>query len=238
MISAKRDTRTRALAPQRSNIDSKRRAQIGAQRRARTRQKILHAAFELLGREHGRLTRTDEICDTAHVSRGTLYNHFTGIEELFTTLSHEISHQYNLLVHQVIADLPSSADRAASAVRYYLHRAQSDPSWGWAMVNLSAAGPIFGAETFRRATASVAQGIKEGDFHVPSVQVGRDLLLGSTLASMITILRSRARDVSPEKMVRQILIGLGVRQRVIERSLRHPLPEARPPSLAGSGEAK
>jgi AcrR family transcriptional regulator len=221
------------LATNRKTLNVARRAQIGEQRRARTRQKILRAAFDLLGRETGRLTRPDEICATARVSRGTFYNYFSSMEELFTTLSHEISHEYNLRVHEVIADLPSPADRAASAVRYYLHRARSDRAWGWAMVNLSASGPIFGAETHERASSSILEGIKSGDFHVPSMQVGRDLMLGSALAAMITLLRSKTEEVSPESMVRQIMIGLGVPPRVIERSLGHPVSElGNPPQAA------
>jgi AcrR family transcriptional regulator len=213
------------LEASKPHINAKRRAQIGVQRRARTHERILAAAFALLGRENGRLTRTDEVCEAAEVSRGTFYNYFTSMEELFAAVSHKISHHYNVLVHDVIVDLPSSADRAAAAVRYYLHRARSDRAWGWAMVNLSAAGPIFGEETFQRATASIAEGMGNGDFNVPSVQVGRDLLLGSALASMISVLRSRPNEVSPEAMVRQIMIGLGVKASVIERSLSHPLPE-------------
>lgn len=211
----------------------KRRAQIGLQRRTRTREKILKAAFDLLGRENGRMTRIDEICDAAHVSRGTFYNYFSSMEELFAALSHEISHHYNVLVHNLTAELPSSADRAASSVRYYLHRANNDRAWGWAMVNLSASGPIFGEETYQRATAALAEGIGNGDFDVPSIQVGRDLLLGSALASMISVLRSKPNEVSPENMVRQIMIGLGVRPRVIERSLSHPLPEPKGVSTVG-----
>jgi AcrR family transcriptional regulator len=219
-------------------ISARRRAQIGVQRRARTREKILKAAFELLGRENGRLTRTDEICAAAEVSRGTFYNHFSSMEQLFEALSHRISHHYNILVHDEIVDQPSSADRSASAVRYYLHRARSDRPWGWAMVNLSAPGPIFGEETYQRATASIAEGLENGDFNVPSVQVGRDLLLGSALASMISILKSRAHDISPEMMVRQIMIGLGVQPEVIERSLSHPLPDSGDPPVGRKKRAQ
>lgn len=206
-------------------VPVKRRAQIGAQRRTRTRERIFNAAFDLLGRENGRLTRIEEICTAADVSRGTFYNYFTSMDELFTSLSLRISHRYNLLVREVAAARPSAAERIAFAVRYYLQWARTDRAWAWAMVNLSAGGPILGEEVFARATAAVADGIAQGEFTVPNAQLGRDLLLGCTLASMISILRTRSSEFSPEVVVRQILVGLGAHPKLIERALKHALPD-------------
>lgn len=146
-----------AGAPKR-RIDLDRRAQIGEEKRGRTRRQILAVAFELLGHDNGLATRIEEICVAAGISRGTFYNHFSGIAELFSALSYELSHDFNVAVMDTIARMPTAAERAAAAIRYYLNRAAADPKWGWAMVNISSGGPIFGEDTFVAARQTANRG--------------------------------------------------------------------------------
>ena len=56
-------------------------------KRERTRKKILEAAFGLIGNEKGLTVRIEEICAASHVSRGTFYNYFTSLEQLFEVLA-------------------------------------------------------------------------------------------------------------------------------------------------------
>lgn len=206
-------------------INLERRAEIGRERRARTRAKLLKAAFELLGREGGRSARIEEICNAAKVARGTFYNYFASVDELFQALTFEISHDFNDATRAVIRRLPAGAIRSAFALRYYLHKARDDREWGWAMVNLSAGGPIFGEETFNYATDSIREGMITGQFNIPSLEIGRDLMMGATLAAMMTLVRSQ-RDLSyPEAMVTQILRGLGVSETLIGKCITPRLPD-------------
>jgi AcrR family transcriptional regulator len=214
-----------AAATMARKISLERRAEIGRERRSRTRTKILLVAFKLLGHEHGRSTRIDQICSEAEVARATFYNYFTSVDEMFTALTYDISHSFNDAVRVVIARLPPGAIRSAFALRYYLHRTRDDPEWGWAMVNLSAGGPIFGEETFKYATESIEEGITTGEFTMPSPTIGRDIMMGSTLAGMITLLRSKQPADFPETLVAQILHALGVDSLLIEASVRPPLPD-------------
>ena len=213
------------------NISVERRAEIGQAKRARTRTDILKVAFDLLGREDGRATRIDDVCKAAHVSRGTFYNYFSSMDILFDELGFEISRDLNSNARTVMSEMHAGAERASAAVRYYLKRAREDSAWGWAVVNLSAPGPLFGTDTFRQATMSIADGIEAGEFYVSSVTIGRDLTLGTVLASMITMLRSDQPPDYPEMVARQILVGLGVKRDIIDRCIAMPLPDASGTSL-------
>jgi AcrR family transcriptional regulator len=206
-------------------ISLEKRAEIGRQRRARTREKILDAAFALLGREDGRSTRIDEICQEAEVARGTFYNYFSSVEELLRALTFEITHDYNLAVRAVIRAVPAGALRSGFALRYYLHRTRQDPSWGWAMVNLSAGGPIFGDETARYGLEAISEGMITEQFNAPSAQIAYDLMHGATLAGMITLLRSQQPDDYPEQLVALIMRGLGVSDTLIARCISLELPD-------------
>ncbi|MGO7581973.1 TetR/AcrR family transcriptional regulator [Rhizobium ruizarguesonis] len=199
-----------------TKISPERRAQIGVEKRARTRATILSAAFHLLGRPNGRSTRIEEVCGIALISRGTFYNYFSDIDELFEVLTYEMSHEFNVAVQELMRTFPICAMRVALAIRYYLHRARQDHSWGWAMVNLSSVGPIFGSDTFKYATASVQEGIESGEFKLQSVTIGRDMMIGTVLASMTTLLRQEQEHDHPEKVVRQILSAFQVPPSVID----------------------
>src|SRR5437868_6197046 len=97
-------------------------------KRERTRQRIFEATFRLIGHEHGQSVRIEEICAAAKVSRGTFYNYFNSVEELFQMLAVDLSHGFNLAVLETLATIESSAERTNAAIQHYLKRAQRDPA--------------------------------------------------------------------------------------------------------------
>ena len=213
-----------ARKPRKHRIDVARRAEIGQEKRARTRTAILKAAFVLLGHERGLMTSTDEICKAANISRGTLYNHFTGMEDLLDSLSYELNHDFNQAVLAALTQIDSAAERSAMAIRHYLERARKDPQWAWTMVNISAGGaPTFGKETADQTQLTVTQGIASGEFDLPGPISGRDLLLGTTLHAMVTQLHNSPSSTFPSSVAMLILRGLGIKLKRIESILAKPL---------------
>jgi len=204
---------------------AKRRAEIGLEKRARTRAAILDATFQAIGHEHGRLARIEQVCELAGIARPTFYTYFSSMEELFAALSFELSHDFNSAVLAYCAQLEDRAEETAAAIRYYLRKAAADEHWGWGMVNLSLGGPIFGAETTAAATTTVSSGIKSGVFKVRDAKVGRDMVLGTSLAAMTTLLRGERARNYPELIAQHILVGLGVTASRAERIISKPLPD-------------
>jgi AcrR family transcriptional regulator len=99
-----------------NKIDMKRRAEIGQQKRARTRARILAATFELYGRENGLFTRVEEICLAADVTRQTFYNHFNSMEDLREALTYEVTHDFLVAVTNAVISLPDAAERSSAAM--------------------------------------------------------------------------------------------------------------------------
>lgn len=195
----------------RKQTDPERRAEIGRERRIRTRARIVAAAFEIFGDEAGLYARIEDVADKAAVTRATFYNHFTNMAELRDALTYEVTHDFLEAVTEAISRIPDARIRSSCAVRFYLQRACTDRRWAWSMINLSAAGFIFGAETFRQAEQTVREGLNDGVFRIPSIELGRDLLMGTTLAAMASIVRGDpADDDYPEQVATSILFGLGV----------------------------
>lgn len=198
-------------------------------KRGRTRQRFLAATFELIGHEHGRSVRIEEICSAISVSRGTFYNYFDSVEELFQVLAFDLSHDFNMAVVATLASIDSSAERINAAIQHYLKRAQRDAAWGWAMVHLSGAGDFFGAESSEACFVAVEQGIESGEFDLPKAQFGRDLLLGSMLSCMVSTLRGRGARSQPRVIAHHLLRALGVPDDRAREISERPLPDLKVP---------
>lgn len=177
-------------------------------KRERTRKKILEAAFGLLGNERGLTVRIEEICAAAEISRGTFYNYFTSLEQLFEILAIELSHDLNRALVSTFDETQSHAEGANAAVQHYLNYARRDPAWAWAMVHLSAFGPTFGGEAWDACYRAIEKGIEAGEFDVPTATVGRDLMTGTVLATVRTMLRGGRPE--PRVIAHHLLRAFGV----------------------------
>jgi AcrR family transcriptional regulator len=206
-------------------VDPARRAEIGRQRRAQTRAKIIAAAFEIFGDEQGLYARIEDIVEMAGTTRATFYNHFTGMIDLREALTHEVTHDFLLAVMHTVSKMPDPRDRSAVAIRFYLRRARKDRRWAWSMLNMSASGLIFGAETHRQAEQTVLEGITDGAFPVYSVDLGRDILMGASLAAVGTMIRKDMPEEYPEAVAGHILHALGVGYDEARSIAHQPLPE-------------
>lgn len=201
------------------------RVEQGRQRRAKTRAAIIAAAFEIFGDENGLFARIEDVAEKAGVTRATFYNHFSSMIELREALTHEVTHDFLLRVTRTLNRLADARERSAVAIRLYLRRAREDRRWGWSMMNMSASGAIFGSETYGQAERTVAEGMEEGVLAIPSAELGRDLLLGATLAAMGSIVKGHMPDDYPELVAGYILCGLGVDRAEARRIAHLPLPD-------------
>ncbi len=194
-------------------------------KRERTRKKILDAAFGLIGNEKGLTVRIEEICAAAEISRGTFYNYFTSLEQLFEVLAIELGHDLNRALVSTWDETLSHAEGSNAAIQHYLNYARRDPAWAWAMVHLSAFGPSFGAESWDACYRSIAKGIEAGEFDVPNATVGRDLMTGTVLATVRTMLRSGGGRSQARIVAYHLLRALGVPDARAREIADSPLPD-------------
>jgi AcrR family transcriptional regulator len=194
-------------------------------KRERTRKTILDAAFGLIGSEKGLTVRIEEICAAARVSRGTFYNYFTSLEQLFEVLAIELSHDLNRALVATWDETLSHAEGSNAAIQHYLNYARRDPAWAWAMVHLHAFGPPFGAESWDACYRSIAKGIEAGEFDVPNATVGRDLMTGTVMATVRTMLQSGASRQQPRIVAYHLLRAFGVPDPRAKAIAESPLPD-------------
>jgi len=198
--------------------------ELGKVRRAKTRARIIAAAFELFGEEEGLYARIEDVVQRAGITRTTFYDHFSGMGELREAVSYEVTHDFLTAVNETVSQLSDARERAAAAIRFYMHRVRAVPRWGRSMINLSASGIIFGAETYRQAEQTVAEGMAAGQFAVADSALGRDIVLGTTIAAIATMLGEGKGEDYPEAVAAIILRGLGVDPREAGELARRDLP--------------
>ena len=209
----------------RTNIDLERRKAIGEKRKARTRARILAAALELYGEPNGLYTRVEDITSLAGITRPTFYSHFSSMEELRTALTYEVMHSFLEQVAAVLDRIDDPAERTAVAIRHYLHRALVDRKWARSMINISAGGFVFGAETAEHALQTIAKGIQSGTFIVRNAVMGRDIVLGTSFGAICSILRDEADSDCPELIASYTLTALGVAAERARHISTLPLPD-------------
>lgn len=207
------------------NIARARRAEIGAQRRQRTRTRLLAAARRLFGHEGGRATKIEDLCEEAGIARGTFYNYFPSFDALQEALFEELSMRFDEAVHEAFEQLEGPAGRTSAAMRYYLMHVVQDREWGWGMVNTGMGIGFFHDKVTERVAETIQQGIDSGDFTIDSAEAGRDLLLGSGLAAANTLLAGGVCDGYIVQVAIAVLKGLGVADDKARLLVKAELPE-------------
>ena len=111
-------------------ISPARRAEIGLERRNRTRDRLIRAALTVVAEQGFDLPVIDDFIQAADVSRGTFYNYFKTKDELVLALCERINADRIRYHDQIRAGVDDLAERLVVGVRLILRDAQLHPSWG------------------------------------------------------------------------------------------------------------
>ncbi|WP_309741139.1 helix-turn-helix domain-containing protein [Chamaesiphon sp. OTE_20_metabat_361] len=195
-----------------NTMQPSRRASIGLEKRERTRSNLIAAAYRVFARKEADAVTIDEIIAEAAVARGTFYNYFQTREEVLTAVAVALSDEMNHSLWAQSAQIEDPAARMAIAIRQFLHQAIRDATWGWVIVRSGlVAAPL--SETIKTGvTTDLEAGLRLGRFQVTNKQAAIDLILGTGLMAMRTILGGHSEPDYPEQITELILKTLGVEE--------------------------
>ncbi|WP_407495756.1 TetR/AcrR family transcriptional regulator [Pseudooceanicola sp. MF1-13] len=220
--------------PKAADVSQSRRIEVGAERRSRSRLRLLRAAADLLGTQDGGNIRLSDILKSARISRGTFYNHFTSLTEFHHTLSDALSREFDHSVNQAFAQMSGAAEESAAGLRYYLYAAAQNPKWGWVMVNTMKGPAFFGHAVYDNATKNLDRGIASGELELPDAAMGRDILFGIAITSMYRLLSEEAPEGYIEEIASRLLIAYGLSVEKARDIANRPLPPL--PALSGDDQ--
>ena len=187
-----------------------RRAEIGGERRARTRKRLLDAAYRLFA-SHGYDAPTiDDVVAEAHVARGSFYNHFETRDALFNAVADDIATDINSIIKPKLAGIADPAVRTSMALRIFVHLAVVHEARGWILLRTM---PLVGAlnvemKNFVHVTFSEA--VESGRFHAKSIAIVNDMAMGLLVMTIRRLLTEKCGDDHVSDAAEAFLVAMGI----------------------------
>jgi AcrR family transcriptional regulator len=197
------------------------RTRVGAERRARTRSRILEAAVQVFAAKGADSPVIDDFIRAAGVSRGTFYNYFRTTASLLEATIAWLADDVVRSIDPEVARIQEPALRMATAIRMYLRWASLDAEWCAFMAKI----PQIGLIADRRSKRDLRQGSETGVFRYASAAAAHDLIVGASQQAIRRMAEGPMPARQADETVTLILRGLGVPERRIDEILRSPLPE-------------
>jgi AcrR family transcriptional regulator len=200
------------------------RVRVGAQRREKTRLRLLESALGVFTAKGPDAAVIDDFIAAAGVSRGTFYNHFRTTNELLFALATAMSDEVLQCVDPMVVQLEDPVRRFATGSRLYMKMALRYPLWGSFITRVGTRIAARGQLIDDYLTRDLELAVKQQRLQVDSVLVARDIVLGSIFYGIETMLIEPTRAHHPEHMLRCVLAGLGLAPAEAEAIAFMPLP--------------
>ena len=175
-----------------ARIDLARRAEIGREKRARTRAQIVEAGAMLLAERPPEGLTVDAIVEAAGVAKGTFYYHFQSIEELAAAVGENLLESFDDLLAPARLGMPDPIERISFAFTKFVEKAIADPSWAQLVVRSAQAPTEFAQSVRANFKADLAEARAQGRLAMQDIELAADIGLGMLLGVMRGTLQRRA----------------------------------------------
>ncbi len=145
-----------------ARIDLARRAEIGREKRARTRAQIVEAAETLLAERTPEALTVDAVVEEAGVAKGTFYYHFQSIDDLAAAVGARLGESFDEMLTAARLELRNPIERLSFAFTQFLEKAISDANWARLVVQSSQSPTEFGLGVRANLKADIAEAIAQG----------------------------------------------------------------------------
>lgn len=237
----RRKPKTAARSSRLNPVQLARRVEVGEQRRAKSRNKLLQAAYRLFAVHGAEAPTIDDVIAEAKVARGTFYNHFKSRDELFRAVGNDVSSAINSVISGAIDGMADPIERIALSFRLFVRFAVADAARGWILLRtMPLAGPLnAGAKEFIAAEFEAAS--QTGRLRPMPLPVMIDIGLGLQIMTIHRLLVEKVGSDHIDKAAEGILVALGLEPDDAAKLAHAPISEeellpsstARPFSLPG-----
>lgn len=220
-----------------ANIDPIRRAEIGREKRARTRAQLVAAASALFARQAVESVTVDDVIRQAGVAKGTFYVHFQDLHALIAAVAGELVRSIDDLLQPVRLSIDDPALRIAYGCSCFIDKALGDPGWAGLAARMSATIRRGGEVARRHLHEDLTLHAK----HLPQGNVNAELsveiVVGIQLQVLGAIAEGRLSSRHREGVIAAILRAIGLDARQVKSVLgRLPIrADAARSGLSGKG---
>lgn len=208
-------------------------------KRAKTRARILSAAFALFEQRGIDATTIDDVRHAAHLSRGSFYNYFPTFDVMLREMAQHMIIQLNKEQSANFDGLESPIERICCNIRYSIRRMSSDRIGAEILMRVL---PLIGPPTpemRQHALRNITEAETKKLVAVPSLQIALEMGYGLVTA---LVQRSMTLGITPKDIdagARMLLRSFGVADEEAKRivGLRLPkLPNAQLRQAISAGE--
>jgi AcrR family transcriptional regulator len=193
-----------------ARIDLARRAQIGQNRSARTRDKLLAAARRLYGDRPFDQVTVEDLVATAGVAKGTFYVHFASLAELQTLVADDLAREFDELLQPRRLALHDPVERIAAGCGAFIAQALRDPAWGALVAHSAAAMPGVASIARNRLKEDIDRAAQNGQLGGVTTDLAFDFATGIVLHAMRSApLKRRSPEEAPD-VVAGLLRAIGL----------------------------
>ena len=196
-----------------AKIDLARRAEIGRERRARTRAQILDAAAMLLSERPPEALTVDAVVEAADVAKGTFYYHFQSMEELAAAVGEKLGESFDNLLTPARLSVQDPIARISFAFTQFLAKAIADPVWARLVVQSAQAPTEFAHSVREHLKTDLTEAKAQGRLTVQDLELAADIVFGIWLQVTRGTLQRRAAPNLAEQTLDAMLGALGASSR-------------------------
>jgi len=209
-----------------AKIDLARRAEIGRDRRAKTRAQLMQAARALYSERAVESVTIDDLVNEAGVAKGTFYVHFDHLTDLQAAIAGELAQTFDDLLQPFRLRLADPIERVAAGCAAFIREALRDPAWGCLVARGAWALPTVAVAARTKMTEDLRQAAAKGRLGAITPELAFDVVTGIVLQTMRAACERRLSPSDAPAAVEAILRALGVvsdeAHAIVERVLDLP----------------
>lgn len=195
-----------------AKIDPARRAEIGREKRARTRARIVEAGAAILAERPAEGLTVDAVVAAAGVAKGTFYYHFQSIDDLAAGVGAKLGQSFDELLTPARLEFEDPIERLSFATTQFVERAISDAGWARLVVQSLQSPAAFCSGVRANIKADIAEAIAQGRVSVRDEELAADIVISICLQVAHGILERGVRPDLASQALEALLRALGVNE--------------------------
>lgn len=193
-------------------------------RRARTRQRILEVAEELVRGRGVEAVTIDEITEAADIARRSFYLHFDSKHDLLVPVAHARTRSLNRSIDRLIQNVSDPAEIVSIGLRHTLRGILDDPLCGWFILRSGLPFDRLREGIGESAARDLERGVRCGRFVIPNPKVLGDVLSGAVIGVLTAYLGGSRTEADLDDAVEYVLRLFGVPPAEARAITHQPLP--------------
>jgi AcrR family transcriptional regulator len=193
-----------------AKINLTRRAEIGQEKRARTRGQLLAAARTLFAARSWASVTIDDLVREAGVAKGTFYVHFDDMHALTVAVADDLISEFDELIQAVRISVSNPLLRIVLGCNAFIEAALDDPAWGSLVARMARSYHSVGETARTRLREDLAEALKEASPPELSLNLALEVVVGVVLQTLAAIGEGRLTRSDRSGAVAAVLGAVGV----------------------------